>query len=60
MQEYVILPIWDTDSGFYWTGYYTDNIIRKIYCGRYLERYLYAVRKAFTPIYTVPNLLSHK
>lgn len=53
------MPIWDYDSGLYWTGYYTtDQYHKKIY--RDAGRYLYAVRKAFTPFYIQePNSLSH-
>ena len=45
-----IFPIWDYDSGLYWTGYYTtDPYHKKMYrdCGRFLH----GVRKAFLPLY---------
>lgn len=45
-----IMPIWDYDSGLYWTGYYTtDPFHKKNY--RDAGRYLYAARKAFLPAY---------
>lgn len=44
------MPIWDYDSGLYWTGYYTtDQFHKKNY--RDAGRYLYAARKMFTPLY---------
>lgn len=49
-REEDIMPIWDYDSGLYWTGYYTtDPYHKKIYrdCGRFLH----AVRKAFALSY---------
>lgn len=59
-REEDIMPIWDYDSGLYWTGYYTtDQHHKKIY--RDAGRYLYAVRKAFTPLYIQePDSLNHK
>ena len=45
-----IMPIWDYDSGLYWTGYYTtDAYHKKDY--RDLGRYLYGTRKMFMNIY---------
>ena len=45
-----IMPIWDYDSGLYWTGYYTtDAYHKKDY--RDLGRYLYGTRKMFLNIY---------
>lgn len=44
------MPIWDYDSGLYWTGYYTtDPFHKKQY--RDSGRMLSALRKAFLPIY---------
>lgn len=41
-----IMPIWDYDSGLYWTGYYTtDPFHKKNY--RDAGRYLHAIRKGF-------------
>ena len=50
-----IFPIWDYDSGLYWTGYYTtDPYHKKNY--RDVGRFLHAVRKAFLPLYvSSPN-----
>lgn len=45
-----IFPIWDFDSGLYWTGYFTtDPYHKKIY--RDSGRFLQLVRKIFTPQY---------
>lgn len=45
-----IMPIWDYDSGLYWTGYYTtDPLHKKNY--RDAARYLHVIRKAFLPAY---------
>ena len=45
-----IFPIWDYDSGLYWTGYLTtDPYHKKDY--RDLGRYLHAVRKVFLNMY---------
>jgi hypothetical protein len=54
------MPIWDYDSGLYWTGYYTtDPYHKKNY--RDAGRYLYAARKAFAPAYiSYPNSQNHK
>ncbi len=42
------MPIWDYDSGLYWTGYYTtDPYHKKNY--RDLGRFLYLTRKAYLP-----------
>lgn len=59
-REEDIMPIWDYDSGLYWTGYYTtDPYHKKIY--RDAGKYLYAARKAFTPLYLLdPNSTGHK
>lgn len=44
------MPIWDYDSGLYWTGYYTtDPYHKKQY--RDVGRYLYALRKICLPWY---------
>lgn len=49
-REEDIMPIWDYDSGLYWTGYYTtDPYHKKMY--RDAGRFLYAARKAFTSSY---------
>jgi len=49
-REEDIMPIWDYDSGLYWTGYYTtDPFHKKNY--RDAGRYLHAARKAFAPSY---------
>lgn len=55
-----IMPIWDYDSGLYWTGYYTtDPFHKKNY--RDAGKYLYAARKAFASSYILdPNSTSHK
>jgi hypothetical protein len=54
-REEDIMPIWDYDSGLYWTGYYTtDPYHKKDY--RDAGRLLHLLRKAFLPIYiTSPN-----
>jgi hypothetical protein len=45
-----IFPIWDYDSGLYWTGYYTtDPYHKKNY--RDAGRFLHAIRKLYLPIY---------
>lgn len=45
-----IFPIWDYDSGLYWTGYYTtDAYHKKDY--RDISRYLHGVRKLFVNMY---------
>ena len=45
-----IFPIWDFDSGLYWTGYFTtDPYHKKIY--RDSGRFLQLVRKMFLPQY---------
>jgi hypothetical protein len=45
-----IFPIWDYDSGLYWTGYFTtDAYHKKGY--RDLGRYLHGVRKVFLGAY---------
>lgn len=45
-----IFPIWDYDSGLYWTGYYTtDAYHKKDY--RDLGRFLHGVRKIFVNMY---------
>lgn len=44
------MPIWDYDSGLYWTGYYTtDPYHKKIYkdAGRFAQ----LTRKLFTSVY---------
>lgn len=44
------MPIWDYDSGLYWTGYYTtDPYHKKIYkdAGRFAQ----LSRKLFTSMY---------
>jgi hypothetical protein len=47
-----IFPIWDYDSGLYWTGYYTtDPYHKKNY--RDAGRFLHAIRKFFTPYYII-------
>jgi hypothetical protein len=53
------MPIWDYDSGLYWTGYYTtDPFHKKGY--RDAGRYLAAARKIFAPFYIVyPNSSLH-
>lgn len=44
-----IMPIWDYDSGLYWTGYYTtDPYHKKMY--RDTSRFLNLARKAFFPM----------
>ena len=55
-----IFPIWDYDSGLYWTGYYTtDPYHKKNY--RDAGRFLHAVRKGFLPLYiNSPSTQSHK
>ncbi len=53
------MPIWDYDSGLYWTGYYTTDQFHKKYY-RDAGRYLYAGRKIFTPAYIAdPKSDSH-
>lgn len=54
------MPIWDYDSGLYWTGYYTtDPYHKKNY--RDAGRYLHSVRKVFTPSYiSDPNSQKNK
>ena len=45
-----IFPIWDYDSGLYWTGYFTtDAYHKKDY--RDISRYLHGVRKLFVNTY---------
>jgi len=45
-----IFPIWDYDSGLYWTGYYsTDAYHKKDF--RDLGRFLQGVRKIFLTSY---------
>lgn len=45
-----IFPIWDYDSGLYWTGYYTtDAYHKKNY--RDLGRFLHGVRKVVVSSY---------
>ena len=40
------MPIWDYDSGLYWTGYFTtDAYHKKSY--RDMGRFLYGTRKMF-------------
>lgn len=47
-REEDIFPIWDYDSGLYWTGYYTtDPYHKKNY--RDAGRFLYGVRKFLLP-----------
>ena len=55
-----IFPIWDYDSGLYWTGYYTtDPYHKKNY--RDAGRLLHAARKAFLPTYiSDPTSDNHK
>ena len=55
-----IFPIWDYDSGLYWTGYFTtDAYHKKDY--RDMGRLLRGVRKFFLPAYLAqPNILKHK
>lgn len=49
-REQDIMPIWDFDSGLYWTGYYTtDPYHKKSY--RDFSRFLHAVRKVFLLTY---------
>lgn len=49
-----IFPIWDYDSGLYWTGYFTtDPYHKKKY--RDYGRLLAVSRKAFLPIYLADN-----
>jgi hypothetical protein len=49
-REEDIMPIWDYDSGLYWTGYYTtDPYHKKNY--RDVGRFLYAVRKFMVPYF---------
>jgi hypothetical protein len=51
-REEDIMPIWDYDSGLYWTGYYTtDPYHKKDY--RDAGRLLHLLRKAFLPTYIV-------
>ena len=59
-REEDIMPIWDFDSGLYWTGYYTtDPYHKKNY--RDAGKYLYAARKAFLTSYLLaPNSDEHK
>lgn len=58
------MPIWDYDSGLYWTGYYTtDPYHKKNY--RDAGRFLYVARKAFVPLYllapgSAENVLNYK
>ena len=55
-----IFPIWDYDSGLYWTGYFTtDPFHKKNY--RDAGRFLHAARKAFLPAYVGdPSSTNHK
>ena len=49
-KEEDIMPIWDYDSGLYWTGYFTtDPYHKKKY--RDYGRLLAVSRKAFVPAY---------
>lgn len=49
-REEDIFPIWDYDSGLYWTGYFTtDPFHKKNY--RDLGRLLQGLRKAFLPLH---------
>lgn len=59
-REEDIMPIWDYDSGLYWTGYYTtDPFHKKNY--RDAGRYLHAARKAFAPAFiSDPRSEDHK
>lgn len=55
-----IMPIWDYDSGLYWTGYYTTDPFHKKHY-RDAGRYLHSARKAFTPLYLMsPNTQKNK
>lgn len=49
-REEDIMPIWDYDSGLYWTGYYTTDPYHKKHY-RNAGRMLHLLRKAFLPIY---------
>jgi hypothetical protein len=55
-----IFPIWDYDSGLYWTGYFTtDAYHKKDY--RDMGRFLRGVRKFFLPLFlSQPNSLKNK
>jgi hypothetical protein len=55
-----IFPIWDYDSGLYWTGYLTtDAYHKKDY--RSMGRLLRGVRKFFLPLYLAqPDTLRNK
>ena len=58
VREEDIFPIWDYDSGLYWTGYYTtDPYHKKNY--RDAGRFLYGVRKLFLPTYTNQNAVEN-
>ena len=50
-----IFPIWDYDSGLYWTGYYTTDPYHKKYY-RDAGRLLHASRKAYLPLYIGDHL----
>ena len=54
-----IFPIWDYDSGLYWTGYYTtDAYHKKSY--RDMGRFLHGVRKVFLSSYIdQPTIQKH-
>jgi hypothetical protein len=50
VREEDVFPIWDYDSGLYWSGYYTtDPYHKKDY--RDAGRFLYGVRKFLVPSY---------
>jgi hypothetical protein len=55
-----IFPIWDYDSGLYWTGYFTtDAYHKKDY--RVMGQLLRGARKFFLPIYLAqPDTLRNK
>jgi hypothetical protein len=46
-----IFPIWDYDSGLYWTGYFTTDPFHKKHY-RDAGRFLQMVRKIFVSTYT--------
>ncbi len=57
-REEDIMPIWDYDSGLYWTGYYTtDPYHKKNY--RDAGRFLYGVRKFLVPSYSRENAVEN-
>lgn len=45
-----IFPIWDYDSGLYWTGYFTTDAYHKNDY-RKMGQLLRAVRKFYLPLY---------